>query len=171
MRLSMLTALLAVACGEKAGVSVELSEADADCTWYKDADGDGYADPFGSVEDSCDAPPEGTMAATDGMWDCDDSSAENNPEAEDVCGDEMDNDCDGIVDNECDFKPNDGDWVGTNFEFTVDECMMASLFGLTPEAEVPSVLTNVDGGFELAVWGGTPSTFVLDRKEFSGPTG
>ena len=37
-----------------------------------------YADPFGSVEGSCDAPPS-TMAATDGMWDCDDTSADNNP--------------------------------------------------------------------------------------------
>ena len=42
MRSSMLISLLAVGCGEKAGVSVALTEADADCTWYNDADGDGY---------------------------------------------------------------------------------------------------------------------------------
>jgi hypothetical protein len=107
MRKTMLFALIAVGCGDKATVSIDLNEADADCTWYQDADGDGYANPYDSVEGSCDGAPDGAMAATEGMWDCDDESADNNPEAAEVCDDEVDNNCDGEVDEDCDVVADD----------------------------------------------------------------
>jgi hypothetical protein len=112
MRKIMLFALIAVGCGDKATVSIDLNEADTDCTWYQDVDGDGYANPFDSVEGECDAPPDGAMAATEGMWDCDDTSADNNPDAVEVCDDEVDNNCDGEIDENCDVVA-DGDDTGT----------------------------------------------------------
>ena len=66
MRNSFMIALLVLGCSKDDGVSVDLTEASADCTFYADADGDGYADPFAAVDSDCDSPPEGTMAASEG---------------------------------------------------------------------------------------------------------
>jgi len=60
--------------------------------WFLDADGDGYGlsdDAIWSCED-----PEG-YAADEG--DCDDDDAETSPGEEEVCGDGVDNDCDGAA--------------------------------------------------------------------------
>ncbi|MCB9792468.1 MAG: FG-GAP repeat protein [Alphaproteobacteria bacterium] len=62
-------------------------------TFFRDDDGDG----FGVAEDTelaCEA-PEG-FAAVEG--DCDDSAATAYPDAEVICGDGLDNDCDGLGD-------------------------------------------------------------------------
>ncbi len=59
--------------------------------WYADADGDGYTDPDASVL-ACD-PPAGYAAATE--EDCDDDDAGAHPEADDLPGDGIDQDCDG----------------------------------------------------------------------------
>ena len=74
-------------------------EADEDAVdeevWYLDADGDGY----GGVERTwaCEQ-PEGYVAdATD----CDDDDDTRHPDAGEVYGDGIDNDCDGEVDGEC----------------------------------------------------------------------
>ena len=64
---------------------------DAD-TWYADSDGDGYGDASTSMA-SCDQ-PSGYLDDTD---DCDDTDADVNPDAEEVC-DGVDNDCDGSTD-------------------------------------------------------------------------
>ena len=57
----------------------------------EDCDGDGYA------------PVDG---------DCDDSQAEINPDAEEVCGDEQDNDCDNVVDEGCGTPIEEGELMG-----------------------------------------------------------
>jgi hypothetical protein len=59
-------------------------------TAWTDADGDGYGDPSAPVE-LC-SEEEGTA---DNMLDCDDSEAAISPEAEDLPGDGVDQDCDG----------------------------------------------------------------------------
>ncbi len=58
-------------------------------TWYQDADSDGYGTATTVV--SCRA-PAGYAAAT---GDCDDAVYARNPGATEVCGDGLDNDCDG----------------------------------------------------------------------------
>ena len=77
------------------GDTDESSAIDAD-TWYEDADEDGYGDPD-STEDACDQPSGYVANATD----CDDANDENNPEAQEDCGDAEDNDCDGDIDEYC----------------------------------------------------------------------
>ena len=62
---------------------------DADL-WYADMDGDGYGD-LGETQEACDQPED--FAARAG--DCDDSEATTNPDAPEICGDGVDNNCGG----------------------------------------------------------------------------
>ncbi|HJN74626.1 MAG TPA: MopE-related protein [Myxococcota bacterium] len=73
---------------------------DAD-TWYADSDSDSYGDATSTTE-SCDQP----SGYVDDDDDCDDTDADINPDAEDVC-DGVDNDCDGTTDP--DGVDSDGD--------------------------------------------------------------
>ena len=79
-------------------------------TFYADADGDGFGDP-GVSEQACDA-PQGYVADN---TDCDDSNAEINPSAEEVCN-QIDDNCNGEVDEGLDmytyFADVDGDGFG-----------------------------------------------------------
>ena len=61
--------------------------------FYADTDGDGHGDSTVSTT-TCDA-PSGYVA---GEEDCDDSDAAVNPDAYEVCGDGIDNDCNGDTD-------------------------------------------------------------------------
>ena len=71
---------------------------DSDCDgivefpWYRDTDGDGHGDP-GFVMDACD-PASGWVALDD---DCDDDDPAVHPGHEEVCGDGVENDCDGAA--------------------------------------------------------------------------
>ena len=64
-------------------------------TWYLDADQDLHGVPEGVVA-SCEQ-PEGYAAVDD---DCDDTERTTNPSAREVCGDGIDNNCDGLTDGE-----------------------------------------------------------------------
>ncbi len=59
-------------------------------TWYADADGDGFGDQGSTVEE-CEEPEGYTSRAGD----CDDGESETSPEAQEVCGDGVDNNCAG----------------------------------------------------------------------------
>jgi hypothetical protein len=61
---------------------------------YADADGDGYGDP--ETQDASCGVPEGWV---EDASDCDDSDADVNPDADELC-DSQDNDCDGEVDED-----------------------------------------------------------------------
>ena len=65
-------------------------------TWYIDQDRDGWGDPLrlDEAEVACNAPVDRHYAARVG--DCDDGDAGVNPDALEVCGDRIDNDCDGL---------------------------------------------------------------------------
>lgn len=58
--------------------------------WFRDADGDGHGDPAVVVQ-AAEAPPGHVAAATD----CDDSRASVHPGATEVCGNGLDDNCDG----------------------------------------------------------------------------
>ena len=76
----------------------EIDESSAvDATeWCVDGDGDGYGDPKDSVA-SCEEPTEGPPRVAD-CSDCLDTDSNVNPGADEICGNEADDDCDGEVD-------------------------------------------------------------------------
>lgn len=67
--------------------------AGASTTWYLDDDEDGYGDPDVSVE-ACEQPAGYVTDNTD----CDDSDADVNPGADEIC-DAIDNNCNGLIDD------------------------------------------------------------------------
>ncbi len=71
--------------------TVDESDAIDALAWFADADGDGYGEPASWVY-ACEA-PVGFVA--DSM-DCDDSDSTVNPGATEICGDGIDQDCDGL---------------------------------------------------------------------------
>ncbi len=78
-------------------------------TVYPDGDGDGFGATSGTLQ-AC-SPPDGYVTVT---GDCDDSNAEVNPGATEIC-DGLDNDCDGLADNAGDtlfYTDGDGDGHG-----------------------------------------------------------
>ncbi len=84
------------------GAEERCDDADDDCdgevdedpvdgaTWWLDGDGDGYGGEGGSVV-ACDLP----TGYAEGADDCDDADSAVSPGAEELCDDEVDNDCDG----------------------------------------------------------------------------
>jgi len=65
-------------------------------TSWADLDFDGYGDPDNSFE-FCDLP----SGNVDNEDDCDDTNGEVNPDAEEICDDGLDNDCDGFPATDC----------------------------------------------------------------------
>ena len=63
--------------------------------WYYDGDGDGYGTP--DITTAACLVPDGHVADSS---DCDDAQITVNPEAEEVCGDGIDNNCDTLIDTE-----------------------------------------------------------------------
>ncbi|MBK9461030.1 MAG: hypothetical protein IPN94_16775, partial [Sphingobacteriales bacterium] len=63
--------------------------------WYADADGDGFKDPNNFI-DACQ--PSGFLPSS-AINDCDDNNPLINPGADEICGDGIDNDCDGVAQN------------------------------------------------------------------------
>ena len=61
-------------------------------TWFADADGDGFGE-ASQASQACLAPTGYVADSTD----CDDSKAEVNPDASEICND-LDDDCDGVID-------------------------------------------------------------------------
>ena len=100
----------------------EVDEDDATdaSTWFADEDEDGWGDPEDPVR-ACDPPDDRVPDSTD----CDDSDPSVNPDATEICGDGLDNDCDGVeadcpLEGEIDAGTADarligetpGDWAG-----------------------------------------------------------
>jgi hypothetical protein len=67
--------------------------------WYLDADDDGYY--TGEPMWVCASPGKGYKTKVAGGNDCDDSNPRVNPGAREVCGNSIDDNCNGIVDENC----------------------------------------------------------------------
>ncbi|MCB9765474.1 MAG: FG-GAP repeat protein [Alphaproteobacteria bacterium] len=105
------------------GTTDEDDAADAD-TWYLDSDGDTFGDSATGTT-SCEQP----NGFVDDDTDCDDASADVNPDAIEVCNDGVDNDCDGGF-NACEQDLSTADTIligesanggaGTDFSYAGD---------------------------------------------------
>ena len=74
-------------------------------TFYRDNDGDGFGSPA-VTQQACSAPPGYASNSTD----CNDNNLNVHPGATEVCGNSIDDDCDGQTDEGCQTNPdNDGD--------------------------------------------------------------
>ena len=80
---------------------VDPDDAEGAVTGYADTDRDGYGDPEARVT-AC-ALPDGSVERA---GDCDDTDAERNPVADELC-DGIDNDCDDLVDDDDTVDPDD----------------------------------------------------------------
>jgi hypothetical protein len=88
-----------------------------DGVWYRDDDGDGFGDIAGGTS-TCDPAP----GLVDVGGDCDDSDSAVNPDAEEVCNDGVDNDCDGspnhcVWDSAVDLTDHVGVWGAETFSW------------------------------------------------------
>ncbi|MCP4806255.1 MAG: hypothetical protein GY913_05660 [Proteobacteria bacterium] len=96
-------------------------------TWFLDEDGDGAGDDA-SAYDACEARVGSVISGGD----CDDEDAEIGPDAEEICGDSVDNDCDSSTDEAeegCEPAP---DYRTLDFA----DSSLASIVGETPNASV-----------------------------------
>ena len=118
--------------------------------WFADADGDGFGDPWASIE-SCD-PPTGYIADNQ---DCDDSTAAAYPGATEIC-DEIDNDCDDAIDEGVTttwYMDVDGDDYGL-MSTTQEACTQPTGYAINPgdcddsSAEVYPGATEVCNGVD-----------------------
>ena len=113
--------------------------------YYVDADGDGYGDPNSTPIFGCDPGPGFAADTTD----CVDTDATINPGATEVCGDLVDNNCDGNIDEDCPGVDLDGDG------YTVpDDCndFDAAINPGAIEICGNTVDENCDGLFDVIVW-------------------
>lgn len=68
--------------------------------WYQDLDGDNYSD--GTTTTACVRPgSHNLLLELSGINDCNDNDAAVHPGAVEICGDGIDQDCDGSVDEDC----------------------------------------------------------------------
>ncbi len=63
--------------------------------YYRDADADGFGDARSVIRSSAPTPPAGYSRNGE---DCNDSNPAVNPRSTEICGDGLDNNCDGVVD-------------------------------------------------------------------------
>lgn len=117
---------------------------------YADSDGDGYGDPYTEAL-SC-APPAGFV---DRAGDCDDSRGWVSPDQPEVCGDGVDNDCDGY--GGC--RPIDGERSVYATDGTIGSTAAEDGYTLSAAA--------IGSGALLAVGGPTADDYVGGTAVFS----
>ena len=116
-------------------------------SWYDDADSDGYGDATTYVG-ACDQPFGTVSDATD----CDDTDADVNPAADEICN-EIDDDCDGLIDDDDTSLTGATTWYTDSDGDGYDD----SSTGVTSCAQ-PSGTVELDGDCEDADAESSPDT-------------
>jgi hypothetical protein len=105
------------ACGN--GIDDDCDGATDAGKWYFDEDGDGYGSEADAPSTDCEQPPNTVEIRKD----CDDTRADVNPDEREICGDDVDQDCDGNA-QLCEFGP--------------DQCDVYYMLGGNPTGADPS---------------------------------
>ncbi|MEW6380808.1 MAG: DUF1566 domain-containing protein [bacterium] len=136
--------------GAQGTASLTITIANQYHTYYQDADGDGYGDPNRSI--TALAAPAGYV---DKGGDCQDSDANINPAASEVC-DNKDNDCDGLVDENLAKPCSTGCGSGT------ETCQAGRWVGCTAPQPRPETCDGKDNDCDGLVDEGLARTYYLD---------
>jgi hypothetical protein len=100
-------------------------------TWYQDQDDDGFGNP--EIQKIAATQPSGYVMDN---TDCDDENESINPNANEICGDDIDNNCDGQTDEGCDT-------IGIFFEDL--SVISHGIVGLDIESQILAVWSYTDG--------------------------
>ncbi len=113
----------------------EDSSIEGNSTWFFDYDGDGYGDPAETIQ-MCEQP----YHYSENDLDCDDLSGSISPAVVELCGNGIDEDCDGLVDDE-DSDAEDQLWYGdSDGDGFGDPAVALGLFCASPGAAVTNNL-------------------------------
>ena len=135
-------------CAQPSGyVSNALDCNDADASlggtelWFRDADGDGYGDPS-TPSSVCGDPGAGWVAD---QHDCDDTTASVSPVAVDICGDGVDQSCDGLGGPDGD-DDGDGLTFAQEHALNADDCNLDTDYdGVSDAIEYGQAGRDTDG--------------------------
>ncbi len=134
---------------------------DLAATWYPDSDGDGYGDAGDGGTVACSQPTGFVLDNSD----CDDSRADVNPAAEEVCDNGIDDNCNGIVDSDCVSSAEFLGWVAVFDHFAVDGIRYVSA-EVYAEFDEPTVeVVNV---YDSAISTGSGTAF--EQHDYAGGT-
>ncbi|HEU5168686.1 MAG TPA: MopE-related protein, partial [Chitinophagaceae bacterium] len=126
---TMTTTLSCVTTSTAVSNSITMAAASSLITYYRDLDGDGYGNSSSGTIQACGA-TNGYVSNND---DCSDNDAAVNPEAKEICGNGIDDDCNGQTDENCTLdlptlvtrsypaKEGDGGLTTLNVEVSLDK--------------------------------------------------
>jgi hypothetical protein len=135
-------------------------------TYNRDADGDGYGDPANSIR-NCGAP----HGYVNNALDCNDANAAVNPAEAELCGNGIDDNCNGQVDEGCGSLPTLSISNAQAYEATASVTLTVSLFKISP-TDVKVAYTTVDGSAVSKGRGRNPAIdFVAKKGTLTIPAG
>ena len=136
-------------------------------SYYADVDSDGFGDPAVSIM-ACSAP----TGYVEDNTDCDDNDPNNYPGNTEICGDGVDNNCDGNADEGCTSEPCDGDYLVIN---TITQNTYRAEIDLDSDATLTSgqdILFTAQNSIDLEAGFEVPSGAVFEALiDYCVPTG
>ncbi len=105
-------------------------------TYYKDSDNDTFGDPNNNTTVCQTVPPDGYV---ENNLDCNDKDHLVKPETEEICGDDIDQNCNGVIDEEC---PESAITIVTPREFYADDQDLKVIAAVSEEINITNAVLN-----------------------------